>query len=311
MFQPDLSHTGKIIVIDDEPSVRKLIKRLLERKGHFVDTAKTGEEGVSKILDNEYDIVITDMLLPGMDGMEVLKKIKEHTPDIDVVLITGFGSIESAVSFMKAGALDYITKPINSDHLEIVIQKAIERKELIKAARERDLYFKMSLTDSLTGLFNHKYFQEQVQRQIVHSKRKTLSLSIMLIDIDDFKKVNDNFGHQTGDYVLQIISTSILKACRSHDTVARYGGEEFGVILPETDQEKARAVARRIQETIAGYKFKNVTHPVTVSIGVSIYPLDGHETVELIRNADLALYHSKRTGKNRYTLFFESEISHN
>ncbi|TAL33946.1 MAG: diguanylate cyclase [Spirochaetes bacterium] len=305
MLQPDTSPKGRIIVIDDEPSVRKLIKRLLERKGYSIDTAKSGEEGIAKILETEYDIVITDMLLPGMDGMAVLETIKEHSSSIDVVLITGFGSIESAVSFMKAGALDYITKPINSDHLEIVIQKAIERKELIKAARERDLYFKMSLTDSLTGLFNHKYFQEQVQRMVLHARRKTHNLSIILIDIDDFKLVNDNFGHQTGDLVLQVISSSILKACRSHDTVARYGGEEFGVILPETDADKAVAVAKRIQETIFAHHFKNVTYPVTVSIGVAVYPANGHEAADLIHNADVALYVSKRAGKNRYTLYGE------
>ncbi len=309
MYSPNPANTGKILAIDDDPLIGKLIKKLLERKGHQVETATNGEDALKMIVGCSFDIVITDIKLPQMDGMAVLDKIKEINPEIDVIVITGFGSIESAVSFMKAGALDYISKPINSDHLEIIVQKALERKELIKASRERDLYLQLSLTDALTGIFNHKYFQDHLERELVHSHRKNRVLSIMLVDIDNFKNVNDQFGHQAGDKVLQMLSSDLIKACRSHDTVARYGGEEFGIILPDTDTEMTESVASRILHMISTQLYKPLTIPITVSIGISCFPVHCGEKEELIRKADIALYHSKGAGKNRYTVFNDSIIS--
>jgi len=303
MFQPDSGQIGKILVIDDDPGVGKLIARLLEKKGHEVTILTSGEDAMKRITGEKFDIVITDIKLPGMDGMTVMEKIKTISMDIDVIVITGFGSIESAVSFMKAGALDYISKPINNEHLEIVIQKAVERKELIKAARERDIYLKMSLTDSLTGLFNHKYFQEHLDRELYQTIRGGQELSVMMLDIDNFKHVNDQFGHQVGDRVLQQISSNLIKACRCHDTIARYGGEEFGIILPETGPDRGSVVAQRILEGMASTTFKLINRPVTLSIGIASCPVQSCGKDELVRMADTALYRSKAEGKNRFTIY--------
>ncbi len=303
MYTPNPHQTGRIIVIDDEAGVRKVVKKFLERLGHFVEEAGTGEEALSKITSGNFDIVITDIKLPKMDGMAVLDKIKEINSEIDVIVVTGYGSIESAVSFMRAGALDYISKPINTDHLQIIIEKAIERKQLIIAARERDIYLKMSLTDALTGLFNHKYFMDHLEREIQSSRRSGSDLSIMMLDIDDFKKVNDSFGHQTGDKVLQHLSSDIIRACRTHDTVARYGGEEFGIILPNTDIVKSEAVAQRILTIISSQIYKPLPAPITVSIGISGFPRHAAERDDLIKTADMALYRSKEAGKNSCTIY--------
>lgn len=303
MFQPVSDHVGKIIVIDDDPNVGKLIARLLEKKGHEVTILLSGEEALKTISEEKFDIVITDIKLPGMDGMTVLEKIKRISMDIDVIMITGYGSIESAVSFMKAGALDYISKPINNEHLEIVIQKAVERKELIKAARERDLYLKMSLTDALTGLFNYKYFHEHLDRELYQCRRAEQVLSVMILDIDDFKKVNDRYGHQSGDRVLQQISSNLIKACRCHDTIARYGGEEFGIILPDTDMQRAEIVAERVLDIVKNGVYSTVDHPITISIGIANCPYHSCDKDELIKLADTALYHSKTTGKDRQTVY--------
>lgn len=305
MYNLNPDRVGKLLVIDDDPAIGKLIKKFLEHKGYYVDTALNGKDGLAKIASESYDIVITDIKMPGMDGMAVLDKIKEINNDIDVIVITGFGSIESAVSFMRAGALDYIIKPINRGYLEIVIEKAIERKELIQASRERDIYLKLSLTDALTGTFNHKYFQEHLERQLMFAQRKNNDLSIMMVDIDNFKMINDKYGHQTGDMVLQQVSSNIIKACRTHDTVARYGGEEFGIILPDTHIDKSKSVAFRILETISAQKFKPLNYAVTVSIGISSFPQHPGDKAELIKKADIALYYSKEKGKNRYTVFDE------
>jgi diguanylate cyclase (GGDEF)-like protein len=303
MFRPESKSKGRIILIDDDPGVTKIVKKFLERSGHSVDTADSGEEGIRLTGNGGYDIVITDIYLPGMDGMAVLEKIKSINADVDIIVITGFGSIESAVSFMKAGAIDYISKPINFDHLDIIIQKTLERKELIKAARERDIYFRMSLTDALTGMFNHKYFHDSLEREMLYSQRKKESLTIMMADIDSFKAVNDNYGHQAGDMVLQKISSNIIKACRSHDTVSRYGGEEFGIILPETGIEKSTRVAERILDAVSSNPYPPVAQNITISIGIASFPEHAKDREDLIQKADLALYHSKEKGKNRFTIY--------
>lgn len=303
MFRPESKSKGRIILIDDDPGVTKIVKKFLERSGHSVDTADSGEEGIRLTGNGGYDIVITDIYLPGMDGMAVLEKIKSINADVDIIVITGFGSIESAVSFMKAGAIDYISKPINFDHLDIIIQKTLERKELIKAARERDIYFRMSLTDALTGMFNHKYFHDSLEREMLYSQRKKESLTIMMADIDSFKAVNDNYGHQAGDMVLQKISSNIIKACRSHDTVSRYGGEEFGIILPETGIEKSTRVAERILDAVSSNPYPPVARNITISIGIASFPEHAKDREDLIQKADLALYHSKEKGKNRFTIY--------
>lgn len=303
MFRPESKSKGRIILIDDDPGVTGVVKKFLERSGHSVDTADSGEEGIRLIGSGDYDIVITDIYLPGMDGMAVLEKIKSINADVDIIVITGFGSIESAVSFMKAGAIDYISKPINFDHLDIIIQKTLERKELIKAARERDIYFRMSLTDTLTGMFNHKYFHDSLEREMLYSQRKKENLTIMMADIDSFKAVNDNYGHQAGDMVLQKISSNIIKACRSHDTVSRYGGEEFGIILPETGIDKSTRVAGRILDAVSSNSYPPIARNITISIGIASFPEHAKDREDLIQKADLALYHSKEKGKNRFTIY--------
>ena len=130
----------------------------------------------------------------------------------------------------------------------------------------------MSLTDALTGMFNHKYFQDNLEPEMLYSRRKKESLSIMMADIDGFKSVNDNYGHQAGDMVLQKISSNIMKACRSHDTVSRYWGEEFGIILPETGIEKSARVAQRILDAVGSSSYPPIERSITVSIGIASFP---------------------------------------
>ncbi len=306
MHQERNSTKGSILFVDDDTSVSNIMSRMIKEFGHQVDVAGSGEEALERIRQRDYDIVITDIRLPGIDGMRVLEEILVISPETDVIAVTGYGSIESAVEFMKAGALDYLTKPINGDHLEIVIRKAMERKDLIKAARERDYYLKMSLTDALTGIFNHRYFQQQITREITKSIRSGESLSMMMLDIDDFKHINDTFGHQAGDQVLRDLSDNLGKSCRFYDIITRYGGEEFAVIMPSTSVGNAVKIARRILENVSSQVHSSIQRPITLSIGISNYPLHASCKEDLIRKADLALYNSKARGKNTYTVYSES-----
>ena len=302
-FSSEQKRKGSILVVDDNPSIGKLIKQYLESFGHTVDPVETGEDALGLLSSRTYDIVITDIVLPGLDGMGVLEEVKSKDPSIEVIVITGYASIESAVQFMKAGALDYITKPISRDHLDIVIQKALERKDLIRAAGERDKYLKLSLTDSLTGLYNHKYFQEHLARELVKSKRCGTNCSLLLLDVDNFKSINDSLGHQAGDRVLRDIADRISHTRRAYDIIARYGGEEFAIIMPESDTQNAKSLAERILPMISDNKFENLRSPVTVSIGIASAPVHAHSREDLIQKADIALYHSKWNGKNRYSVY--------
>lgn len=294
---------GHILVIDDDEQVCAIIKKILETHGHQVHTVGSGARALEQIRKNPYDIVITDIRLPDVNGMDVLREARAINGDVDVIVITGYSSIESAVECMKAGALDYIPKPINFDHMIIVIDKAVERKELIKAARERDIYRTQSLTDGLTGLFNFKYFHDTLTRKIAKCLRTGEYFSILMLDIDDFKLVNDVHGHQTGNLVLKGIAGILTTNCREYDVIARYGGEEFSIILPSAKIESASRLSDRIIREVSSARFAPVPGAVTLSIGISSFPLHATTAEDLIHRADVALYNSKRLGKNRFTIY--------
>ncbi len=294
---------GHILVIDDDEQVCTIIKKVVETHGHQVHTVGSGTEALEKIRKNGFDIIITDIRLPDVNGMEILREAKAISADTDVIIITGYSSIESAVECMKAGALDYIPKPINFDHMTIVIDKAVERKELIKAARERDVYRTQSLTDGLTGLFNFKYFHDTLTRKIAKCLRTGELFSLLMLDIDNFKLVNDVHGHQAGNAVLKGIAGILTANCREYDVIARYGGEEFSIILPSAKIDSASRLAERILRAVSSARFEPVTDPVTISIGVSSFPVHATTAEELIHKADVALYQSKRLGKDRFTVY--------
>jgi diguanylate cyclase (GGDEF)-like protein len=306
MVQEEQKLPGNILVIDDDESVCTIIKRMIEKHGHRVESVLSGTAALEMIKINSYDIIITDIRLPDIDGLEILREVKAVNSDTDVIVITGYSSIESAVECMKAGALDYIPKPVNFDHLTIVIDKAVERKELIKAARERDMYRTQSLTDGLTGLFNFKYFHDTLVRKIAKCLRTGEHFSMLMIDIDNFKTVNDIHGHQAGNQVLKEIAGLLTSNCREYDVIARYGGEEFAIILPLAKIDSASRLSDRILRAISSARFNPLTEAVTVSIGISGFPLHATTAEDLIHRADVGLYQSKRMGKNRFTVYESS-----
>ena len=174
-------------------------------------------------------------------------------------------------------------------------------KYLIKS-RDFEQQYKLATTDGLTDLYNHRYFQEQIRHQVEHSKRYETSFSLIIIDIDFFKKFNDNFGHQSGDAVLRQVAQTLKRNVRATDIVCRYGGEEMSIILPNTDKEVAYSTAQKIRERVASNKFKlsgNRETNVTISLGVSTYPFDGKDASALIEAADKRLYEAKNNGRNQ------------
>jgi diguanylate cyclase (GGDEF)-like protein len=293
----------KILVVDDEDNVRHSLTELLEIKNFCVTATASAEHALKLLEQTAFDLVLSDLLMPRIDGIALAKAIKEMGLNVPVVVMTGYASIETAVESMKAGASDFITKPFNMDQITIVINRTLESKKLHQLAQEREYFEHLSNTDGLTELYNHRYFQSILNIEVERERRYKRPLSLLMIDIDNFKSCNDTHGHLIGDVVLQQVGALVKKSTRGCDYVARYGGEEFAVILPETPKQEALVVAERIRASIAEHLFTTTTGTsignITVTIGLASFPEDAQEKRELIDRADKGLYQGKTSGKNR------------
>jgi len=301
--EKEIAKKINILVVDDEGIMRQLLADVLKDAGYNVWTAESGEEALKIAEKMEFEVVLTDLRMPGMTGIEVLKKFKEKNTNICVIVITAYASVESAVEAMKIGAYDYITKPFNLEEIKIIIGRAMERQFLLEEAKQKDKYKELSIVDGLTGLYNHRHFHEQLSVELNRSTRSNNPLSLILIDIDDFKKYNDAFGHLAGDQILKQIADIFLSVTRKVDIVARYGGEEFAVLLPETGKQEASSLARRIRGLVDQAHFGRAGAHLTVSVGLATFPQDAQDKNEMIKKADETLYQAKRLGKNRVCFF--------
>jgi diguanylate cyclase (GGDEF)-like protein len=298
-----------ILIVDDDADARETIGELLTLSGEFaVKTADTGTKALEILKHGSVDLVISDLLMPEMDGISLTKNIKEQGIDIPIIVTTGFASVERAVQSMQAGAADFITKPFNFNQIKITVEKALVTKKL---QDEREFYKKLSNSDALTELANYRYFQKVLQKEMARAERYNRPLSLMMIDIDDFKSCNDTHGHPAGDVVLKEIAMLIKKNTRGCDLTARYGGEEFSVILPETSEEETLVVAERIRESVEKHSFKTEDNKpinnLSVTIGLSSFPDKTKDKKKLIDTADSALYKGKRSGKNCVVIYREAE----
>ncbi len=447
---------GKILIVDDDQFYQEFCTEILSGEGYVVRSTYTGEEALEIIKNEEFHIVLVDLVMPGMDGIEVLDKAKQARPNIDVIIMTGYASVESAVKCLKSGASDYLTKPVNPEELKITIKRTIELRHLFdenaelrslltlyescqrvslcmevdklynlsldamlqalqgdlgmaffrtdgswqvqasrgmdedeaenllkdllrtdldpppdrvitiedpKVTKEassgrllrissgmvmpvsvpghlkgyilafrqggREEYDRMDLgtarfiseqihmsfenslkyadaqrlmfVDDLSGLFNTRYMDMALQTELKRAKRFRKNLSLLFIDIDHFKEINDTYGHLVGSQVL-IETSAIIKSCvRDIDIVVRYGGDEFIVILVETDQEGARVVSERIRSLMEESPFKmgeKLELRVTCCVGIATFPDDTEDRTELIHLADKAMYRGKETTRN-------------
>jgi diguanylate cyclase (GGDEF)-like protein len=272
-----------------------------------VDTCENGEEALRKNAETAYELIVTDMKLPGLDGLSLIKRLKAANSETDVIVITGYGSIENAVECMRAGALDYIIKPFTINQIQMALKKALDHRELRRRAIAMELYRELSYLDPLTGIHNRRFFDEALETEIQKANRLSMTLVLVMIDIDDFKLYNDSNGHQKGDAALVKIAQLFKSACRASDIVARYGGEEFVIIFPGAGQEHAMELSRRIVQEVAAADFdgQNLvpSGSLTVSIGVACFPEHAGSASALIQCADQALYEAKKHGKNTIRLW--------
>lgn len=300
------SHTN-IMVVDDEPIMRDLLTDVLEEEGYHVRNFSHAEEALKKVIEDNVEVIITDIMMKGMDGMELLRRVKKINHAVDVVVMTGYSSINTAVESMKLGAIDYLTKPLNIDQIKLIVNKTVERRSLQRRANESAFYKKLSQVDGLTELFNHRFFQEILDIEISRANREKWPVSLIILDIDNFKILNDKNGHPVGDLALKKISWMLKQNSRDCDFVCRYGGEEFVIILPNINKLLAKKMAGRIRKTIEKTEFEHEeTLPqgkLTISLGVAGYPADAKSKKELIKKTDQALYQAKSNGKNQVVVY--------
>jgi diguanylate cyclase (GGDEF)-like protein len=302
---------GKILYVEDNKTEAKQTKALLEKNGYEVIWVEEGSAAIRTAKTTDIEIVILDLMLPDINGNEVCRwlKMNNETRGIPIIMLTARGSMADKVEGLHAGADDYLPKPYNEVELNARIYACLRNKalrdELDQKNRELTKTLEqvatLAITDSLTELFNRRRFQLVIEKEFNRSVRYGSPLACMMIDIDEFKALNDTYGHRLGDHVLHELALSIRKNVRDIDTPARWGGDEFVVLLPETPKEKALEPAGRILADIANKKFPELAdRPVTVSIGIASAPDPAIDSGDkLIVACDMAMYKAKHNGRNR------------
>jgi len=298
----------KILIIDDDAGVRDSMQEFIKDSGFDIYTASSAEEALELLKSEIVDVVITDIILTGMDGLELTDLIK-HNYDIDVIVMTGYSEKFSYEDAINKGASDLVFKPIRYRELMLRLKRVLKERQLsIDRAKMLKTLEKLAITDGLTRLYNLRHFYKQLEIEIDRSNRYGHSLALLLLDIDHFKKCNDTYGHLEGDKVLVRLGQIIKLCLRTMDSAYRYGGEEFTIILPETTGEEANNVAERISASVESEKFSTKTgedFSITISLGVTEY-FKEEQLSTFIHRADQAMYKSKAKGRNRIS-FLSSE----
>ena len=296
-----INETSFIFVVDDIPKNLQVVGSLLKKKGYRIAFAKDGEQALNYIADNQPDLILLDIMMPGIDGYEVCRRLKEDpkTKDIPIIFLTAMGDEEDEYRGLQMGGVDYITKPFNPKILEVRV------KNQLQLQRKTKLLEKMVHIDGLAEIYNRRHFDDILEREWKRAKRDLLHLSLVLIDIDFFKKYNDTYGHASGDDCLRKVAQALYKTPqRSNDLVARYGGEEFAAILPDTKTNDAEEIAQKMRQNIESlnipHEQNNAADHVTISVGVTtIIPNENYSPTSLIEAADKCLYEAKEGGRNQ------------
>ncbi|MEE9218090.1 MAG: diguanylate cyclase [Acidobacteriota bacterium] len=308
-----MGHEYRILVVDDAKDNVAALSDWLGRKGYQVDAANSGEQALRKVQEKRPDLILLDLLMPDLDGIEVARRLRgsKQSCRIPIIMLTARRSSADKVRGLRAGADDYITKPFDFDEVDARISTMLEKRELYQAleranARLREANEKLKrtlVTDEKTGLFNYRHFCDRAEEEFKRAKRYESDLSCLMLDLDHFKRLNDHFGHINGDRVLRELGQVLRDSARETDFVARYGGEEFAILCPHTDAVQAMAIGERIRQAVEEHRFviNNTPERVTVSVGLATYPRSRsiRNETDLLETADAALYEAKRLGRNR------------
>src|SRR5678815_1300558 len=286
---------SNILIVDDNPDKLGLLEAALTLAGYHVSLATDGDEALAAIELYQPDLVITDVMMPRMNGYELAQRIRANplTKFIPVIMQTAAGHrIEDSRRASEVGALGYITDPTDLDLLLARTRTLLEFKAYLDVCEEA------AFTDHLSGLANRRRFERQLDREINRSLRFDHPLSLLMVDIDNFKKLNDTFGHDVGDEAIRRLGKVLQQETRGIDLAARIGGEEFAVLLVETGREGGLEVAERLRVAINTLEIPTARH-ITASFGVAECPGDAQTAADVLKAADVALYEAKRNGRDR------------
>lgn len=309
----ELSRKNKILVVDDVAVNVQLLMTYLSSVGYEVFTARDGQEALDKVAETQPDLILLDVMMPKLNGFEVCERLKTDpmTKIIPVIMVTALNEIEDKIKATESGADDFVSKPFNKLELLTRVKSLLRIKQLhdelrakvreLEQARER--LRQLAITDGLTGLYNHRYLKEHLEQELLRANRHQSRVSVVMLDIDHFKKFNDMHGHQTGDQVLRLVAMTLRSNVKGRDLAARYGGEEFALVLPATSTEGAVHLAENIRKAIQSKELlKRSTNErlgrVTASFGVATWTA-GDTAQSLIERADKCLYSAKAAGRNR------------
>jgi diguanylate cyclase (GGDEF)-like protein len=306
----------RILVVDDDRDSIELLAQWLSMEGYDVLKAATGIEAMKRIGAERPDLILLDLLIPPPDGLAVIRAVKKDRvmSTIPVIVMTVKRDVASKVEALRSGADEFIVKPFHFDELDAVVRASLKKRYLyasleranrqLREANEKLL--KLSVTDDRTNLLNDRYLKRRLAEEFKRAQRYAAPLSVMMLDLDHFKQVNDKYGHDCGDKVLAEFGHLVTQNAREIDIVGRYGGEEFLMILPNTDGIRAAIVAERVRKATEEhvYRHKEFLVRVTVSAGLASIPANRevHSEADLIKAADEALYRAKQVSRNKVIL---------
>jgi diguanylate cyclase (GGDEF)-like protein len=298
-----LEPNARVLVADDSLVIRSVLRKQLEEYGHEVVEARDGVEALASVRARAPDIILLDVEMPNLDGHQVLAELQRDPvlAEIPVVFLTGRSTTADVVEGLRLGAHDYLAKPFEPAELLARVSAALRVKRLQDELRVRNAELDtLSRTDALTRLPNRRHLLERLDESAASARRHGGVMAVLMVDVDHFKNVNDRFGHDVGDVVLQEVAARLQSACRAEDIAGRWGGEEFLVVAATTTIDGAAELGERVRASIAadGVMAGEEKVSVTVSVGAAS---GGGDVDDLLRRADAALYTSKAAGRNQVT----------
>jgi diguanylate cyclase (GGDEF)-like protein len=300
-----------ILVVDDEPVNLTLLSKRLAQRGYQVSTAESADQALAVINADRPDIVLLDIFMPKVSGVDLLRTLRESEPTkaLPVILVSALGDTSHIVRGLAEGANDYVTKPVNQPILVARIEALLRSSAMVRRLEvQTEILSRLAAYDELTGVYNRRSLFHALENEVSRSGRYGRDLSVLLLDIDHFKSVNDEYGHPLGDVVLRAVAQRAFEALRSCDTLCRYGGEEFCAILPETNATGGVRAAERVRLAVecTPFQVNDKALTMSVSIGVSAWKgARGDKVPDLLAAADRALYVAKNAGRNRVHLYDE------
>lgn len=306
---------NKILIVDDIPISIKVLGELL-KENYEILVATSGRKAIEIALENQPDLILMDVVMPDMDGLETCRRLKENTQtaDIPIIFLTAMSESADVIKGFEVGGQDYIVKPFNKTEVIVRVKNHIELKKSKEKTKQYALELErknqelqsllekveqIAMTDFLTGISNRRNVIDRMHEELSRFNRSGEIFSLLMVDVDNFKNINDIYGHECGDYVLKNMAGLIQSVLRKHDLISRWGGEEFLIMLPGTDTDKAKIVAEKINSVVKSHMFnyKGESFVVTITVGVAQYQA-GDDLDSVVKRADEAMYCGKKSGKN-------------